>query len=268
MFLPIRPLQSTEVRRVDEVTPRKSVAPRVASPFAETTDGVRLTIGDDARRLAYGQNSQDEQAAATDAPPTGSVEAAPRTGEAVRSSGSAGEAIFQGAALPLAFEVEDTNDSFEAETGATDGLANRALRAFTSSGFAQLDQSARSSIFPEDENERLWASEDSSRVPFEVFQRAVTDAAVGTTNTQGRASSFSPLQPIFSPLENGGAPYGRAVPFEAEDSTELPFGAAASEPQSGVSSTLSKEAVDELIADLSWSLPERYSVRPSGTVAA
>lgn len=275
MLSPIRPLQSTEVRRVDEVTPRKYVDARVPSPLAETNEGVRLTIGDDARRLAYGQSSSAQQAApGSEAPPSVAAFASPpQTGEGSVDAADV-QSVFQGATLPLAFQSEDADDAFGAPSNEPNAFANRALRAFTSGGSAPRDaalrdSAPRDSAFPEDDNERLWTTEDSSRVPFEVFQRAVTDATAGATaGTPNRAAAFSPLQPIFSPPENGGEPFGRAVPFEDEEASGSPFGAASTQPESGVMPQLSKEAVDELIADLSWSLPERYSLRPTGTAAA
>lgn len=269
MLSPIRPLQSTEVRRVDEVTPRKSVVPRVATPFAEPYDDVRLSIGDDARRLAYGRDqASDQQQSGAEAAKTSPVFDAPARKERASSfAQDEADSVFTGATLPLAFQSEESLDPFGSEGAESNTFANRALRAFTASGAAsQRDPVGRDSAFPEGDNERLWSSEDSSRVPFEVFQRAVTDATGGTGAARAPSSGFSPLQPVFSPPENGGEPYGRAVPFEDEEVTDFAFGPSEAAPQSDVTSKLSKEAVDELIADLSWSLPERYSVR-SGEAA-
>jgi hypothetical protein len=266
MLSPIRPLQSTEVRRVDEITPRKYVAAPVSSPFDETNEGVRLSIGDDARRLAYSQReSTGRRQSPAEAPASASgLDTAPSVEPA---STEPAKPVLQGVALPFAFQNEATDEDFGPQPAGPNAFANRALRAFTSSRSAPQGNAVRDSAFPEDEGERPWASEESSRVPFEVFQRAVTDATAGASGTQTR-SSFSPLKQIFSPPENGGEPYGRAVPFEDEQSLEMPFGTGSGQPQSGVMPKLSQEAVDELIADSSWSLPERYSVRPTGTAAA
>lgn len=264
MLSPIRPLQSTEVRRVDEVTPRKHVAARVPSPFAETTDGVRLTIGDDARRLAYRRGSSFEQSTAEDRPANPAL--VPSRGTS--PDGEAEGGLLQGAALPLAFQSEvSAEQPATGSPGDANALANRALRAFTSGGSTQARSSeVRESSFPEDEGGRPWGPEDSSKVPFEVFQRAVTDATAGVAASKpDRAANYSPLQPIFYAPENGGEPFGRAVPFEEEDvsaSTSDPSGR-----DSAAGSKLSKEDVDQLLADLNWSLPEQ-SVPSSRTAAA
>src|SRR5688572_12036979 len=130
MLSPIRPLQSTEVRRVDEVTPRRYVDARVPSPLAETNEGVRLTIGDDARRLAYGQNSPpQQQRAGSDAPPSlSAIEVPPQTDGGTNGADDA-PAVFQGASLPLAFQSEDAEEGLASQPAGPSALANRALRA-------------------------------------------------------------------------------------------------------------------------------------------
>lgn len=266
MLSPIRPLQSTEVRRVDEVTPRKQVAARVPSPFAETTDGVRLTIGDDARRLAYGRGSSFGQSATDDERATNAAPV-PTPGRGTSPDGGAESGVLQGAVLPLAFQSEVSAEQPPSGLpGDANALANRALRAFTSGGSVQArSPETRESSFPEDDGGRPWSPEDSSKVPFEVFQRAVTDATVGAAGKPDRAASFAPMQPIFYAPENGGEPFGRAVPFEEEEVSAASADAAPRDSAAG--SKLSKEDVDQLLADLNWSLPEQ-SVRPSRTAAA
>jgi len=271
MLVPIRPLQSTEIRRVDEITPRKFVTPRVSSVLTETNEDVRLTIGERARRLAYGHGrtvgSSGQPPSDTDAPPS-AVYTAPPSGLA-QPVADAAAGVLRGVTLPLAFETEEPNDApgRQRDVSANRGepFANRSLRGLTAEPFAQPRIASGESGFPGSDGglrDLAW----SSRIPFEVFQRAVTDATAGADD-QAHAWSSSPQQPIFSPPENGGEPYGRAVPFEDEDVSEVASGAPSLEPESEVLSKLSAEVVEELIAELSWSLPERYSANPDTALA-
>lgn len=273
LLLPIRPLQSTEVRRVDEITPHKLVIPRVHTSLSETNEDVRLTIGEDARRLAYGQGSSAGHSSEHSGEHSGgelparsaAVVSAPASQVAEPEAGQ-DDGPLRGAALPFAFENDEPIDARSAVSEEPNALANRALRAFTFSGLPQTapHSSTRESAFPEDEAGAVWDSEHPSKVPFEVFQRAVTDA---TPDAQTRGAAFSPLQSIFSPPENGGQPYGRPVPFEADEARGSSFSATSNQPPPDSTSGLSEEAVDELISELSWSLPEQHSGRP-GTFAA
>lgn len=251
MLSPIAPVQSTEVRRVDEVTPRKYVAARVGSPLTETEEGVRITIGDHARRLANRQPAPD------DAAPSGD-DGTPSSG--VQTAGTA-ERLFRGSPLPLAFKSAEASLGQAAQGTDANELANRALQAFSVIGSAVNEGRGPESAFAELEAERVFGPEETLKVPFEVFQRAVTQAtARGGDSGSAKGSVFAPIQSVFSAPENGGAPYGRAVPFEADDPSGPPYITAAEDTEESSSSrTLSQDDVDQLISELSWSLPQTGS---------
>lgn len=248
MLSPIAPVQSTEVRRVDEVTPRKYVAARVGSPLTETEEGVRITIGDHARRLANRQGQPTQDGA------PGSDEGAPGSG--VQATGTA-ERLFRGSPLPLAFQSNGSAPGQALDGADANALANRALQAFSVIGAAVNEGRGPESAFAELESERVFGPEETLKVPFEVFQRAVTQAtARGSESGSAKGAAFAPIQSVFSAPENGGAPYGRAVPFEADDPSGPPYITAEDSEESSATRTLSQEDVDQLISELSWSLPE------------
>lgn len=253
MLSPIAPVPSTEVRRVDEVTPRKYVAARVGSPLTETEEGVRITIGDHARRLANRQQQTDQDGAG------GSDDKATAAG--VPATGGA-ERLFRGSPLPLAFQSQGA----AGQAADDNDLANRALQALSVIGAAVNEGRGPESAFAELESERVWGPEETLKVPFEVFQRAVTQAtARGGVTASAKGTTFSPIQSVFSAPENGGAPYGRAVPFEAEESSGPPYLESADE--SSAPRTLSQEDVEQVISGLSWSLSDASSSSSSSAAA-
>lgn len=267
MLSPIRPIQSTEVRRVDEVTPRKDVAARVNSPFVETEEGVRITIGDDARRLAYGRG----RAATLESGQTADETTSPTAASAAATKGASGERLFRGSPLPLAFQAqaaEGTNAGSDANT-----LANRALRSFGVISAAVNDGRGTDSAFAELESDRVFGPDETLKVPFEVFQRAVTQATARPSSDVSAAKqrSFAPMQPVFSAPENGGAPYGRAVPFEEQEAGGPPYiqeGAPSTDTTaSSAARTLSSEDVDQLISELTWSLPKTSAATGASAAA-
>ncbi len=242
---PIRPIQSSEVRRVDEVTSRKSVVERVPSPLTQTDDGVRITIGAAARRLAGGR---DQPSAA----PSGEeLERTAQTGfdeeEAARSGGVDGAVfrqVFAAATAERRGAVTPAGERDDADAEAN-SFANRALRAFS----AGETTPATNPLIGEDDAEVQWSAEDSAKVPFEVLQRAVTQAtALGESEEpEGDMVSYSPNEPVFSAPENGGEPFGRAVPFE--------FGPSGDEGAKAQSMPLSQDEFDDVVSELTWSLP-------------
>lgn len=276
MLVPIRPLQSTEIRRVDEITSRKFLTPRVPSVLTETSEDVRLTIGERARRLAYGQGRTAGSSAHAPSEPDARPSAvhAPPPSAVPRSIADATADVLRAVTLPLAFETDESGDGFgyephvrELDVGESDAgsepFSNRMLRGLTAEPFAGPRVASGESGFPGSNGgfgDLAW----SSRIPFEVFQRAVTEATAGA-DPAGHAWNVAPLEPVFSPPENGGEPFGRAVPFEEEGVAAS--GAPSLQPESGVVSKLSAAEVEDLIAELSWSLPERQSAYPDTATA-
>lgn len=275
MFSPIRPIQSIEVRRVDEVMPRRNVAERVPSPFAETSEGVRITIGANARRLASEQPSDEAPRSTRGKAPSGGAEAdteeALAENTAGNTRGDAPEVVAFGppSSRELPFKrdastqsASPSSDRSTAEASVAppasttdnevNSLTNRALRAFSPTG---VDANPTTT---EEEGERVWSAEESSKVPFEVLQRAVTQATASSEPAETEVASYSPDEPIFSPLENGGEPFGRPVPFELEEDSPHPTEAASEAAGDDTSpKRLTRAEVDKLVADLSWSLPEQ-----------
>lgn len=258
MFSPIRTIQSTEVRRVDEVSPRKSVATRVPSPFAQTADGVRITIGADARRKADGQ--EDASLGGRETP---SIPLAWGETELQTDSPSAPGELFQSTHSPKGNGSGQAVSVF-GETGAADAasLANRALQALSPQG---RGPSAEAGASAEDETAQVWNPEDSAKVPFEVFQRAVAQATAGTAKSTRPAASA--LEPVFSPPENGGEPFGRAVPFVEEHSGPPYVGTSANEDTES-SSELSEGDVEQLLSELTWALGDAKTAERPRTAAA
>lgn len=227
---PIRPIQSSEIRRVDEVTTRK-VVERVPSSLARTTDDVRITIGANARRLAQDAELPERT---SDAPDWQFDE--PAEPDTIPT--------FERPDVPLSGDPSEANAGLRAsaqETPGSNTFANRALRALST-----IEAAASGSLLTgTDDAEGVWDIEASSRVPFEVLQRAVTQATAGAEEGSEQAG-YSPSEPVFLPPENGGKPFGRAVPFE--------FTPEAEERQEE-SRELTDTEVDEMISELAWELP-------------
>jgi hypothetical protein len=123
-------------------------------------------------------------------------------------------------------------------------LANRALRAarFTSGP-----------VFSGAEGEKemalSWSANDAAKIPFEVLQRAVAQAIVDESEADflPAPAAYEPGEPVFRPPENGGEPFGRAVPFE--------FGAKSPEEAEELSRLLSPEDAESVLSELTWSFP-------------
>jgi hypothetical protein len=249
---PIRPIQSSEVRRVDEVTSRKSVVERVPSPLTQTDDGVRVTIGAAARRLAGGRDQpsaapSSEESERTSQAGFGEAElsgASSVDGAAFRQVFAAATGERRGAVTP-AGESDDTE---------ANSFANRALRAFSSGETTPTTSSAAG----EEDGELQWSAEDSAKVPFEVLQRAVTQATAQgePEESDGDMVAYSPNEPVFSAPENGGEPFGREIPFE--------FGPSGDEGAKPPSMPLSRDEVDEVVSELTWSLPATEATEGTG----
>jgi hypothetical protein len=244
---PIRPIQSSETRRVDEVTTRKIVE-RVPSPLAGTADGVRITIGANARRLAQDAEQPGEQTSRTpewqlgEAGEPSESETAPNLSSA--AFGNTGNRAQTDTALGATSDEEPSSNTF----------ANRALRALSTVEAA----AAGSLLTGTDDADGVWNADASARVPFEVLQRAVTQATAGSEEA-AEPAGYSPNEPVFLAPENGGKPFGRAVPFEFTPEVE---------DRGAGSGQLSDGEVDEMMSELSWSLPVKEpSERPRSVSA-
>lgn len=232
---PIRPIQSSgEVRRVDEVTPVKHVVERAPSSLLPYEEPVRITIGVEARRLA----GSSERAAAEEADDRQGL----FTEEAIDSEGRPVNA-------DISFErVFASKTSARASVNPVDdnpqSLANRALRA------ARFTSGPVFSAAEGDEEVALsWSPDETTKVPFEVLQRAVAQAIIDESEADflPEPASYEPGKPVFLPPENGGEPFGRAVPFE--------FGASNAEGAGKFSQPLSSEDAESVLSELTWTLP-------------
>lgn len=134
------------------------------------------------------------------------------------------------AALQRAASVQDLDVDDVAQALAHNQIAVRVLATQDKpdvddvSGEAEADDVHAS----DDLTESLRASTvPTDGVPYEALQRAVTEAENAQTDApEGTKASLT--EPVFMPPENGGAPWGREVPFVEETENQLTLERAAS----------------------------------------
>ena len=122
------------------------------------------------------------------------------------------------AALQRAASVQDLDVDDVAQALAHTQIAVRVLATQeTSETKESSDEAEPAFVQPSDElsEQNQLSTIPTDGVPYEALQRAVTEAESAQTAADTSVAE-SPTEPVFLPPENGGAPWGRAVPFEEE----------------------------------------------------